>query len=170
MEAETIRLGQVSSIANAAGRSPRQFRTWQSHRLMATSFGWAKRGSRARSGSVNGTRGVDSQEAVPVIHKPVSPNLLSSQSVTAILPATGWPLGEIGGGRERPPLFAARCGHGGVVQFTFAQHPLGGSLPSQISLAGRPDMTPVVWQATEHRWVESRPDWSGSTRPRPDRL
>ena len=29
-----------------------------------------------------------------------------------------------------PPLFAARCGRGGVAQFTFAQHPLGGSLPS----------------------------------------
>ena len=39
-------------------------------------------------------------------------------------------------GRERPPLFAARCGRGGAAQFTFAQHPLGGSLPSKISPGG----------------------------------
>ena len=49
-------------------------------------------------------------------------------------PGFAVPLGEIGGGRERPPLFAARIGRGGVAQFTFAQHALGGSLPSQLSL------------------------------------
>ena len=27
-----------------------------------------------------------------------------------------------------PPLFAARIGHGGVAQFPFAQHPLGGGV------------------------------------------
>ncbi len=47
------------------------------------------------------------------------------------------------GGKRRwtgaPPLFAARCGRGGAAQFTFAQHPLGGSLPSQFPLAGRPE-------------------------------
>ena len=41
-------------------------------------------------------------------------------------PGHRWPHGEFGGGRERPPLFAARCGHGGPAQLTFAQHPLGG--------------------------------------------
>ena len=42
---------------------------------METRFGWAQRGSRGRSGSVNGTRGVDSQKAVPVIHKSAFPIL-----------------------------------------------------------------------------------------------
>ena len=87
---------------------------------------------------VNGTKGVDSQKAVLVIHKTAFPDLFAFQSVAAPFPATGWPHGENGGGRERPPLFAARIGRGGVAQFTFAQHPLGGSLPSQLSLAGRP--------------------------------
>ncbi len=37
-----------------------------------------------------------------------------------------------------PPLFPARCGRGGVAQFTSAPHPLGGSLPSKISLREAP--------------------------------
>ncbi len=82
---------------------------------------------------------MDSQKAVPVTHKFTLPDLFSFQSVTAPFPATGWPHGENGGGRERPPLFAARCGRGGVAQFTFAQHPLGGSLPSQFSLREGPE-------------------------------
>ncbi len=66
------------------------------------------------------------------------PDLFVAHAVTATFPAPPCPHGEIGGGRERPPLFPARCGRGGVAQFTSAPHPLGGSLPSNISLAGRP--------------------------------
>ncbi len=36
------------------------------------------------------------------------------------------PIVDFGGGRERPPFFVARIGHGGVAQFTFAQRHLGG--------------------------------------------
>ncbi len=86
---------------------------------------------------VNGTKGVDSQKAVPVTHKSVSPDPLAFHSVAAIFPATGWPHGENGGGRERPPLFAARCGRGGVAQFTSAPHPLGGVAPVQIIPGGK---------------------------------
>ena len=61
------------------------------------------------------------------------------------------------------PLFAARCGRGSVVQFTFAQHPLGGSLPSKISLAGRPEMTPAVWQDWDYRLAcIFRAPWKGA--------
>ena len=88
---------------------------------------------------VNGTKGVDSQKAVPVTHKCTLADLFSFQSVTAIFPASPRPHGESGGGRERPPLFAARCGRGGVARFTSAQHPLGGSLPSQLSLQEGPE-------------------------------
>ena len=45
------------------------------------------------------------------------------------IPGFAVQIGEIAGGRECPPLFAARIGQGGVVQLTLA-HPLGGSLPS----------------------------------------
>ena len=57
------------------------------------------------------------------------------------IPGRRRPHGEIGGGRERPPLFAARIGSGGVAQFTFAPHPLGGA-PVPIILAGRPGGRP----------------------------
>ena len=89
-----------------------------------------REGVSRRSGSVNGTCGVDSQKAVPGIHKSAFPDLFASQSVAAVFPGPAVPHGEIGGGRERPPLFPTRCGRGGVAQFTFAQHLLGGSLPS----------------------------------------
>ena len=57
-------------------------------------------------------------------------DLFVAHAVTAAFPASPRPHGESGGGRERPPLFPARCGRGGVAQFTSAQHPLGGrSLP-----------------------------------------
>ena len=138
MEAETIRSDQVSSIANVAGRSPRQFRTWQSQGFTADSFRVGAKGVSCRSGSVNETSRVDSQKAVPVVHKYAFPDLFSFQAVTATYAGPPRPNGEIGGGRERPPLFAARCGRGGAAQFTFAQHPLGGSLPSKISLREGP--------------------------------
>ena len=67
---------------------------------------------------------------VLTIHKAAFPDLFASQSVAAVFSGPAVPLWEIGSGRERPPFFAARCGHGGVAQFTFAQHPLGGALPS----------------------------------------
>ncbi len=100
--------------------------TWQSQRLMEARFGCAQMGSRARSGSVNGTRGVDSQIAVPVVHKSAFLDLLSFQSVASRNLGSALPIREIGGGRERPPLFPSRCGRGGVAPFTFAPHPLGG--------------------------------------------
>ena len=75
---------------------------------------------------------MDSQKLVPVIHKTAFPDPFSFQSVTAPNPGSALPLREIGGGRERPPPFAARSGRGGVAQFTFAQRPLGGVAPVQI--------------------------------------
>ena len=56
-------------------------RTRQSKRLMEARFGCAERESRARSGSVNGTLGVDSQKAVPVIHKDAFPDPLPSMQL-----------------------------------------------------------------------------------------
>ena len=59
------------------------------------------------------------------------PDLIVAHAVAAIFPAPPCPHGESGGGRERPPLFPARCGRGGVAQFTSAPHPWGGrSLPN----------------------------------------
>ena len=39
------------------------------------------------------------------------------------------PIGEFGGGRERPPYFGAQIGHGGVAQLTFARTPPGRVAP-----------------------------------------
>ena len=64
--------------------------------------------------------------AVPVIHKDAFPDLFASQSVTAIFLASPAPARENRRWTGAPPLFPARCGHGGVAQFTFAQRPLGG--------------------------------------------
>lgn len=49
------------------------------------------------------------------------------------------------------PPFAAWTGHGGVAQFTFAQHPLGGSVPSKIYLAGRARITPMTGRMGHRR-------------------
>ncbi len=65
------------------------------------------------------------------------PDLFADQAVTATFRASPRPHGEIGGGRERPPLFAARCGRGGAAQLTFAPHPLGGVAPVQIIPGGK---------------------------------
>ena len=46
----------------------------------------AEKGGSCRSGSVNGTSRVDSQMAVPVIHKYAFPDLISFQAVTAPCP------------------------------------------------------------------------------------
>ena len=48
----------------------------------------AEKGVSWRSGSVNGTRGVDSQKAVPVIHKSACPDRCAFHAVSACQ----WPL------------------------------------------------------------------------------
>ena len=53
------------------------------------------------------------------------------------IPGRRRPYGENGGGRERPPLFAARCGRGGAAQLTLAQHPLGGVAPVSMIPGGK---------------------------------
>ena len=45
----------------------------------------AEKGGSWRSGSVNGTRGVDSQKAVPVIHKNACPDSFAFHAVLAPL-------------------------------------------------------------------------------------
>ena len=54
------------------------------------------------------------------------PDLVSFQSVTAPLPATGWPLGEIGGGRERPPFLLPGAGAGVLRNSHLRNTPGGG--------------------------------------------
>ena len=83
--------------------------------------------------SIGRCKGDEGRELHPgslLTHTSDFPELFFAHAVTATFPASPRPHGEIGGGRERPPLFPARCGRGGVAQFTFAPHPLGGSLPS----------------------------------------
>ena len=52
-------------------------------------------------------------------------------------PGSAVPIGEIGGGRERPPLFASRIGILAGAVFTRVTSP-GGSLPSYSSLREGP--------------------------------
>ena len=53
------------------------------------------------------------------------------------------PIGEIGGGRERPPFLPPGSAQRGRLMCTAVPSP-GGSLPSHNPLAGRPQMTPVA--------------------------
>ena len=64
-------------------------RTGQTQRPTEARFGGASKGSRGRSGSVNGTRRVDSQKAVPVIHKDAFPDLPFLLVVTTRSPNAG---------------------------------------------------------------------------------
>ncbi len=102
-------------------------RTWHSQMLREARFGSAKRGSRGRSGSVNGTCAVDSQKAVPKTHKDAFPDLLAFHSVTATFPASPCPIREIGGKRERPPPFFLPGAGAGVLRNLHLRHtPWGG--------------------------------------------
>ena len=121
-----FRVGPGEQYCEHCRRSPRLFRTWQSQRVMADRFGCAKRGSRTRSGSVNGTKGVDSQKAVPATHKDTFPDLFASQSVTTLFPASPCPIGEIGGGRERPPFLLPGAGAGALRNSHLHNTPWGG--------------------------------------------
>ena len=77
---ETIGSGQVSSIANAAGRSPRQLVPHLAvAKVCGDSFRLGAKGVSCRSRSVNGTRRVDSQIAVPAIHRSAFHDLFFSQ-------------------------------------------------------------------------------------------
>ena len=62
------------------------------------------KGISCRSGGVNRTCGVDSQKAVPTIHKDVFPDLFASQSVTAIFPASPCRSGRSEVDGSDPPL------------------------------------------------------------------
>ena len=60
------------------------------------------------------TKGADSHEPAPVIHKSDSLDLILSYSVTPRFPDLWLPIGDFGGGRERPPYFASRIGTAGL--------------------------------------------------------
>ena len=66
------------------------------------------------------------KKAFPEIHKYAFPDLIFFQSITAPNPRVRVADPGDRNWKGAPPLFAARCGHGGVAQFTFAQHALGG--------------------------------------------
>ena len=97
---------------------------------------------------VNGTRGVDSQKAVPVIHKCAVPDLFSFQSVTDPCPQVR--VADRGDRRwtGATPPFCCPVRARGCCAIHIAQHPLGGSLPSKISLAGRQFVHPMKWPYT----------------------
>ena len=113
-------------------------RTWQSQRLLEARFGSVSRGSRGRSGSVSETSGVTYIRRAFHLTQANSP---ISLSCLWLRPDSRTPAPALGKRRwtGAPPLFAARSGRGGAAQFTFAQHPLGGSLPSQLSLQEGPE-------------------------------
>ena len=75
---------------------------------------------------VNGTHRVDSQKAVPVIHKTAFPDPFPFQSVTAPNPGSAVPLREIGGGRERPPFLVPGSGTGALRNSHLRNAPWGG--------------------------------------------
>ncbi len=97
--------------------------------------------------------------------------------VTARFPDAGARTGENGGGRERPPLFAARSGRGGVAQFTFAQRPLGGVAPRLNYPCGKATIDTPGGQGGTHerprhpRGTDGDPQEAGGREtPRPPRL
>ena len=54
----------------------------------------------------------DSQNTPLTIHTGLAIHLLFFLRHTPPCPACPWPIGQNGGGRERPPSFRARCGRG----------------------------------------------------------
>ena len=141
-------------------------------------FGGAQRGSRARSGSVNGTRGVDSQKAVPVIHKCAFPDLFSYQAVTAPYPRVR--VADRGDRKwtgATPPFFLPGAGAGVWRKLHLRHTPWGGRSRLNYPLAGRPEMTPVTGKMgcmntpdIHKEWLGGPQEASGGEAPRPPRL
>ena len=61
-----------------------------------------------------------------MIHNYVAPDLITPLVVTAISPAHPWPIGDFGGGRERPPFFASRIGTAGWADVHWCATPWEG--------------------------------------------
>lgn len=86
---------------------------------------------------VNGTYGVDSQEAVPVTHKSVSPDPLAFQSVTGIFPATRGPHGKTEVDGSAPPFYCPVRTRGCCAIHICATPPGGRSRPNYPSREGK---------------------------------
>ncbi len=91
-----------------------------------TRFGSASRGSCGRSGSVNGTSRVDSQKAVPVIHKDASPDLPFLLVVTARSADAGARTGKSEVDGSDPPFLLPVSGTGALRNSHLRNTPWGG--------------------------------------------
>ena len=105
--------------------------------LVGNSFRSCLKRVPCRSRSVKRTCGVDSQKAVPEIHKPAFPDLFAYQAVAAVFSGPTCRSGESRSGWERPPYFASRIGTAGQADVQLACHRLGGSLVCSILGYGR---------------------------------
>ena len=126
-----------------------------------TRFGSASRGSCGRSGSVNGTSRVDSQKAVPVIHKDASPDLPFLFVVTARSADAGARTGKSEVDGSDPPFCCPERARGCCAIHICATPP-GGVAPVSIIPSGRTKMTPVVWQVAARVGFGSPPVLVGS--------
>ena len=98
---------------------------------VAVAVSQLKSGVPCRSGSVSETIGATYTAETCRLTRAISP---ISFSIMQLRPNFRVRRADRGNRKwtGAPPLFGARIGRGAAAQLTFAQHPLGGSLPSHV--------------------------------------